>query len=74
MGQGLQSNGHTDFNPMTVKLSSTMKAGSSGGPWVFGNEFVNSLVSYGDPRFPRDIYGPFFDNITRILYNNATNN
>jgi len=75
---GVQSNGHTNYSPMTVKFPSTMTFGSSGGPWAVdvndsSNNEVNGLVSYGNPNAdPNNFYGPYFDNLIRELYDLAS--
>jgi V8-like Glu-specific endopeptidase len=50
-----------------IGMGCDMTYGSSGGPWVLnfrpyltGGNFVNSVVSGGDPSIPK-FYGPYFD-------------
>lgn len=44
----------------TMGIGCDMTGGSSGGGWVIGNEYVNSVNSYGFTFQPEMMYGPYF--------------
>lgn len=44
----------------TMGIGCDMTGGASGGGWVIGEEFVNSVNSYGFTFQPRMMYGPYF--------------
>jgi V8-like Glu-specific endopeptidase len=58
--------------PRTMLIACDMTGGSSGGGWVIGDMFVNSLISYGYPLEPNDIYGPYFDSQAATLYQDVS--
>ena len=48
-----------------------MTGGSSGGGWIFDNEFLNSVNSYGYGNGPARMYGPYFGNVIKRLYSSV---
>jgi hypothetical protein len=58
--------------PETLEISCDMTAGASGGGWVIGGRFVNSVTSYGYQFDPSHLYGPYFGSAARRLYRRAS--
>ena len=46
-----------------------MTNGSSGGGWIIQKQYLNGVNSYGYNRYPNRMYGPYFGNQARTLYN-----
>ena len=40
--------------------SCDMAAGSSGGAWLFGGEYVSGVTSYGYSGRPTQLFSPYF--------------
>lgn len=45
-----------------------MAGGSSGGGWVVGDSYVNSVISFGYTFAPEVTFGPYFGNLAAKLY------
>jgi V8-like Glu-specific endopeptidase len=45
-----------------------MAGGSSGGGWVVGDSFVNSVISFGYTFAPEVTFGPYFGNLAAKVY------
>jgi len=58
--------------PETMEIDCDMTAGSSGGSWVIGAEFVNSVTSYGYQFDGGHLFGPYFGSTARTLYELAS--
>ena len=56
-------------SPQTMWITCNMTGGSSGGGWIIQNQYLNSVNSYGYDRYPNRMYGPYFGNAARDLYN-----
>jgi hypothetical protein len=62
--------------PDPIGIGCNMGSGASGGPWLVGyapfkggvTNFINSVVSYSYASKPLEIYGPYFGNEARQLY------
>jgi V8-like Glu-specific endopeptidase len=63
----------TTDRPRTQWITCDMTAGSSGGGWIVRGEFLNSVNSYGYLTQPNRMYGPYFGNAARNLYNTVKN-
>ncbi len=61
------------FSPSPGWIPCDMTGGSSGGGWIFDNEFLNSVNSYGYGNSPTRIYGPYFGNVIKRLYTSVKN-
>ena len=61
------------FSPSPGWINCDMTGGSSGGGWIFGNEFLNSVNSYGYGNGSPRMYGPYFGNVIKRLYNSVKN-
>lgn len=61
------------FSPSPGWIPCDMTGGSSGGGWIFDNEFLNSVNSYGYGSSPTRMYGPYFGNVIKRLYNSVKN-
>ena len=61
------------FSPSPGWISCDMTGGSSGGGWIFDNEFLNSVNSYGYGRGSPRMYGPYFGNVIKKLYSSVKN-
>jgi len=59
------------FSPSPGWISCDMTGGSSGGGWIFDNEFLNSVNSYGYGNGPARMYGPYFGNVIKRLYSSV---
>jgi len=46
--------------PPTMPASCDMAAGSSGGAWLFGDEFVSGVTSYSYRGRPTQLFSPYF--------------
>lgn len=46
--------------PPTMPASCDMAAGSSGGAWLFGDEFVGGVTSYSYQGRPTQLFSPYF--------------
>jgi V8-like Glu-specific endopeptidase len=46
--------------PPTMPASCDMAAGSSGGAWLFGGEFVSGVTSYSYQGRPTQLFSPYF--------------
>ena len=63
--------GYLRRDPASVGVGCDMNAGSSGGPWILGfgrTNIVNSIVTYGYPRYRKATFGPYFGNEVRDLF------
>lgn len=54
--------------PYPTGMGCDMTPGSSGGGWVIGDQFVNSLVSFSAPDHPNVQYGPYFGSSAQKFY------
>ncbi len=61
------------FSPSPGWIPCDMTGGSSGGGWIFDNEFLNSVNSYGYGNSPTRMYGPYFGNVIKRLYASVKN-
>lgn len=61
------------FSPSPGWISCDMTGGSSGGGWIFDNEFLNSVNSYGYGNGSPRMYGPYFGNVIKKLYSSVKN-
>jgi V8-like Glu-specific endopeptidase len=59
----------SDPGPPPMRIGCDMTAGSSGGGWVIDGQFLNSVVSYGYDGDPIDLFGPYFGQAARNLFN-----
>jgi hypothetical protein len=55
-------------NPPTVSIACDMTAGSSGGGWIVGGKYIESVTSYGYNDDPNTLYGPYFGKAIRSFY------
>jgi len=46
--------------PPTMPASCDMAAGASGGPWLFGGEYVSGVTSYSYQGRPTQLFSPYF--------------
>ncbi len=61
------------FSPSPGWIPCDMTGGSSGGGWIFDNEFLNSVNSYGYGKSPTRMYGPYFGKVIKRLYTSVKN-
>jgi V8-like Glu-specific endopeptidase len=61
------------FSPSPGWIPCDMTGGSSGGGWIFDNEFLNSVNSYAYGNSPTRMYGPYFGNVIKRLYTSVKN-
>ena len=59
-GLGLDSLTDRFAGPPTMPASCDMAAGSSGGAWLFGGEFVSGVTSYSYQGRPTQLFSPYF--------------
>jgi hypothetical protein len=59
-------------SPPPLAIGCDMKEGSSGGGWIIQDTYLNSNVSYGYPREPEVLYGPYFGTAAGSLYQAAS--
>jgi hypothetical protein len=45
-----------------------MTAGSSGGGWIIGGKYLNSVNSFGYDELPKVMFGPYFGDAAKMLY------
>ncbi len=57
----------TDVAP-PMGITCEMTGGSSGGAWVIGDQYVNSVNSFGYGSYPGIMFGPYFGEVARSLY------
>ena len=57
----------TDAAP-PMGINCDMTGGSSGGAWVIGDQYVNSVNSFGYSSYPGIMFGPYFGEVARSLY------
>jgi hypothetical protein len=60
-------------NPPTISLACDMTGGSSGGGWIVGGKYIESVTSYGYNNDPNTLYGPYFGNAIRSFYQSVRN-
>jgi hypothetical protein len=58
--------------PETMEIDCDMTAGASGGGWVIGDEFLNSVISYGYEFDSNHLFGPYFGQTVKRLYKQAS--
>ena len=58
--------------PETMEVACDMTGGSSGGGWVIGDQFVNSVTSYGYEFDFGHLYGPYQGTVAEQLYETAS--
>jgi RTX calcium-binding nonapeptide repeat (4 copies) len=58
--------------PKTMEIDCDMTAGASGGGWVIGDEFLNSVTSYGYEFDASHLFGPYFGRTAKRLYKRAS--
>src|SRR5262249_27575420 len=46
--------------PAGNKIGCNLPGGASGGGWIIGGQYLDSLTSYGYTGFPNEVYGPYF--------------
>lgn len=46
--------------PPTLSLSCDMAAGSSGGAWIVGGQYIDGVTSYGYTGRPTRLYSSYF--------------
>lgn len=59
-GLGLDTLTDRFSGPPTMPASCDMAAGSSGGAWLFGGEFVSGVTSYSYQGRPTQVFSPYF--------------
>ncbi len=59
-GLGIDSLTNLFGGPPTLPASCDMAAGSSGGAWLFGGEFVGGVTSYSYQGRPTQLFSPYF--------------
>jgi V8-like Glu-specific endopeptidase len=64
--------GDPDGGPAPVSMECDMTAGSSGGGWVVGGEYLNSNTSHSYTNRPGVLFGPYFDEVAGQLYETAS--
>ncbi len=60
---------YRDPGPPTMSIGCDMNDGSSGGGWIIGGQFLNSVNSYGYAGDLTDMFGPYFGQAARHLFN-----
>jgi V8-like Glu-specific endopeptidase len=60
-------------HPRTQWITCDMTGGASGGGWIVGGRFLNSVNSYGYLTQPNRMYGPYFGAAAQRLYNRVKN-
>jgi V8-like Glu-specific endopeptidase len=58
--------------PRTTAIGCDMNAGSSGGGWIIRDQYLNGVNSYGFDEVPEVMFGPYFGDITPVLFNAAS--
>ena len=58
--------------PQTMEINCDMTPGASGGGWVTGGGFVNSVTSYGYEFDYNHLYGPYLGDVAEALYRQAS--
>ena len=57
-----------DPGPSAMGIGCDMTRGASGGGWVIGGEYVNSVSSFGYPSYPNVLFGPYFGDGAKTVY------
>lgn len=55
-------------SPTTFGIWCDMTGGSSGGPWIISNAYVNANTSYGDSGHPGMLFSPYYDAGVKSLW------
>lgn len=58
--------------PYTTGMGCDMTEGSSGGGWVIGDGFINSVVSHSFDSHPEVQFGPYFGSSAQAFYEAAS--
>lgn len=58
--------------PYPIAMGCDMTPGSSGGGWVMGEGFVNSVVSYSRLDHSETQFGPYFGSAAQAFYENVS--
>lgn len=64
------------IGPDSIGIGCDMSSGSSGGPWLVGyapfkgglTNYINSVVSYSYAGKPLEIFGPYFGDEAKLIY------
>jgi hypothetical protein len=54
--------------PPAMGIGCDMTRGASGGGWVIGGEYVNSVTSFSYPSYPDVLFGPYFGEGAKTVY------
>jgi V8-like Glu-specific endopeptidase len=55
-----------------MAIGCDMTTGSSGGGWIIGDRYLNSVISYGYASRPEILYGPYFGATAGELHRSAS--
>lgn len=58
-------------SPAPIGIGTSMTPGSSGGPWIIGDTYVNGVTSFAYSSCSYTVYSPYFDASTRDLYDHV---
>lgn len=59
------------FTPNPMGISCDMGHGSSGGPWIEQNQYLNSNTSYSYSGLPGVLFGPYFGDAAATIFSAA---
>src|SRR4051812_34335111 len=54
--------------PAGISIGCDMTAGSSGGGWIINGKYLNSVNSFGYDGMPNVMFGPYFGDAAKALY------
>jgi V8-like Glu-specific endopeptidase len=64
---------HTVGSPPTISIACDMTGGSSGGGWIVGGKYIESVTSYGYNDDPNTLYGPYLGDAIHSFYASVKN-
>lgn len=70
VGHGLQA--WLAPGPLQIAVTCDVSPGSSGGGWVIDGDVLDGVTSEGWPDDPTTVYGPYFGNAVKHLYERAS--
>jgi V8-like Glu-specific endopeptidase len=60
-----------NFSPNPLGINCDMGHGSSGGPWIVGDQYLNANTAYGYSSSPGTLFGPYFGTAAATIFGAA---